>query len=335
MDSLDAVALTRALIDIDSTTGREDAVVEWMQARLELLGFRVERQVVEGGRANLFACDEPPTVVFSTHLDCVPPHIPSHERDGLIFGRGACDAKGVAAAQLVAVERLRREGCRRVGLLFVVGEERGSDGARAAAEWTAARTSCFLVNGEPTGNRLALGTLGILRVRIRAVGRAAHSSFSELGDSAIEKLMSALVALRGLPLPVDPVLGKTIYTVGLIAGGVAPNVVPANAEAEVLFRTVGDPAPVRALLATLPDVAVDDVIEVPVTRFEALDGFETDTFPYTTDAPFLNAWGRLLLVGPGDPRVAHTDAEHVPGIELTRAVDMYVALARQLVQRAS
>ena len=215
MDSLDAVGTARALIDIDSTTGREEAVVGWMQARLELLGYRVERQVVAGGRANLFACVESPTVVFSTHLDCVPPYIPSCERDGLIFGRGACDAKGVAAAQLVAVERLRREGCRRVGLLFVVGEERGSDGARAAAGWAAAAgTSRFLVNGEPTRNRLALGTLGTLRVRIRAVGRAAHSSFSELGDSAIEKLLSALVALRGLPLPVDPVLGKTTYTVG-------------------------------------------------------------------------------------------------------------------------
>ena len=336
MDSLDAVATARALVDIDSTTGREDEVVAWMQARLERLGYRVERQVVAGGRANLFACDEAPAVVLSTHLDCVPPYFPSRERDGLLFGRGTCDAKGAAASQVTAVERLRREGCRQVGLLFVVGEERGSDGARAAASWTsAAAESRFLVNGEPTGNRLALATHGILRVRIRAIGRAAHSSFPELGDSAVEKLINALVALRGLPLPVDPVLGQTHYTVGLIAGGVAPNVVPASAEAEVLFRTVGDPEPVRTLLATLPDVGIEDVIEVPVTHFEALDGFETDTFPYTTDAPFLKAWGRLLLVGPGDPRVAHTDEEHVPVVELHRAAGVYAELARQLLRRAN
>lgn len=336
MDPLDVVAVTRALVDIDSTTGREHAASQWVEERLRGLGYRVERQVVEGGRANLFAYRDPPVVVFSTHLDCVPPHFASHERDGLVFGRGTCDAKGAVAAQLAASEHLRREGCRSVGLLFVVGEERGSDGARAAAGWTSAcASSRYLVNGEPTNNHLAMATRGILRVRLRAIGRAAHSSFPDLGDSAIEKLVTALVALRSLDLPSDPVMGRTTYTVGVIAGGVAPNVVPAAAEAEILFRTIGPADPVRALLATLPHVDVEDVIEVPVTRFDTVEGFETDTFPYTTDAPFLTAWGRLLLIGPGDPHVAHTDGEHVAVVELRRAVDLYAGVARALLERGA
>ena len=249
MDSLegragvDVAALTRALVDIDSTTGREAEAGRWLAAYLRDLGFSVAEQQVDGARFNVIATLDRPEVVFSTHFDCVPPFFPSRVDGQRIYGRGACDAKGIVAAQVAAVDRLRREGELRAGLLFVVGEERGSDGARAAN--TAARACRFLVDGEPTDNRLGLATRGALRVKFRAFGRAAHSSFPELGESAIDKLLDALTELRSIELPSDSVLGRTHYTIGLIGGGVAPNVVSPSAEAEVMFRTVGDAADVR------------------------------------------------------------------------------------------
>jgi len=220
---VDPVALARELIDIDSTTGREGAAGRWLADSLRQLGFAVDEQRVDERRFNVLATSDDPVVVFSTHFDCVPPFFPSRVEGTKLFGRGACDAKGILAAQVAAADRLREEGEDRVGLLFVVGEERGSDGARAADR--AARGCRFLVDGQPTDNRLGIATRGILRLRLRASGRAAHSSFPELGVSAIDKLIDALVSLRSIPLPADAVLGRTHYTVGLISGGVAPNVV--------------------------------------------------------------------------------------------------------------
>ncbi|MBI4476069.1 MAG: M20/M25/M40 family metallo-hydrolase [Acidobacteria bacterium] len=336
---LDVVSFARSLIDIDSTTGRETAVIALVEEQLQRLGYRVDRQMVTADRHNLFAYDQPPDVVFSTHMDCVPPYVSSQERGGRLYGRGSCDAKGILSAQLAAVERLRASGVRTAGLLFVVGEERGSDGARVAARavealasWLPPSGGRFLIDGEPTDNTLVAATRGIVRLKLVARGRAMHSSFPELGDSAIEKLVDALATLRGIEWPADPTLGVTHYTVGLISGGVAPNVVPARAEAEVLVRTVGDAGVVRALVRrSLPGIEVEDVLEVPPVTFEVVDGFETATFPFTTDSPFLRGWGRLLLMGPGDPRVAHTDEEHVEIAELHRAVDLYERLAKKLL----
>jgi acetylornithine deacetylase len=331
VDLVDVVALTRALVDLDSTTGREAAAGTLLSRLLEARGYRVVRQPVSDGRFNVFASlGDQPRVVLSTHYDCVPPFYESRVEGGVLIGRGVCDAKGILAAQVAAAERLRQRGETRVGLLFVVGEERGSDGARAAN--LASPGSRFLIDGEPTDNRLALATRGALRLRLVASGRAAHSSFPELGDSAIDKLIDALVELRRIPLPSDSDLGRTHYTVGLIAGGVAPNVVSPSAEAEVMFRTVSDAGAVRAALSPLESrVRIEHILEVPPVRMIAVPGFDSAVFPYTTDIPFLGAWGRPLLYGPGSIHVAHTAEEFVEIAELEAAVSGYVALTRHLL----
>jgi acetylornithine deacetylase len=324
---MNVIAFARALVDIDSTTGREQQAGAWLAAALEELGYRVERQPVDADRFNIVATLDAPVVVLSTHYDCVPPFFPSEVRDGKLWGRGSCDAKGILTAQVAAAERMRAAGERRVGLLFVVGEERGSDGAIAANK--SPMGSRYLINGEPTDGKLALATRGNLRVRLRATGRAAHSSTPEEGVSAIDRLLDALVRLRGLPLPSDPDLGVTFYTIGLIEGGVAPNVVPPHASAEVMFRTVGPAEHLIELLQTLqPLVEVEEVLRVPRVRMKTLPGdtLETAVFPFTTDVPLLDRWGAPLLFGPGSIRVAHTADEHLAIAELERAVDAYVHL---------
>jgi len=326
MDPVETLAFARSLIDIDSTTGREADASRWLAERLRALGYTVREQPLPRGCANILATIDDPVVVFSTHFDCVPPFFPSRVADGRLYGRGACDAKGILAAQVAACERLRAKGERRVGLLFVVGEERGSDGAVAAN--TIPTTSRFLINGEPTDNRLAAATRGNLRVRLRAEGRAAHSAAPEQGVSAIEKLLDALIQLRSVPLPSDPDLGSTYYTVGLIDGGVAPNVIPAHASAEVMFRTVGPADDILAALKVLqPRVSLEEVLRVRPIRMHTVPGFQTQVFPFTTDVPFLDRWGAPLLFGPGSFLVAHTDGEFVSLDELSRAVDGYERLA--------
>ena len=327
---VDLVSLTRALCDIDSTTGREAEAGRWLAGHLRELDFHVTEQPVDQTRFNIIATLDPPEVVLSTHFDCVPPFFPSRVSGDRIIGRGACDAKGILAAQVAAVDRLRAEGERRVGLLFVVGEERGSDGARAANR--GAIGSRFLVNGEPTDNRLGLATRGMVRYRLHAAGRAAHSSFPELGESAIDKLLDALVRLRTIPLPKDDVLGTTHYTVGLISGGVAANVVSPAAQAEVMFRTVSDASRVRAAIALLePGVRIEEVLVVPPIRMTTVSGFDTAVFPYTTDVPMLSAWGAPLLYGPGSIHVAHTADESIDVSELQTAVEGYIRIARALL----
>ncbi len=327
MDPLETVAFARALVDIDSTTGREADAGRWLAARLAGLGYTVVEQPLARGCANVLATLDPPEVVFSTHFDCVPPFIPSRLDGDRLYGRGSCDAKGILAAQVAAAERLRQSGERRVGLLFVAGEERGSDGAAAAN--TIPNRCRYLINGEPTESQLALATRGAFRVRLRASGRAAHSSMPEEGESAIEKLVDALVELRSLPLPASEDLGTTSYSVGLIEGGVAPNVVPAHAAAEIMFRTVGPNAAVLDVLRRLePRVTAEPVLQVPPIRMHTVAGFEPRVFPFTTDVPLLGAWGKPLLFGPGSIRVAHTDDEYIELDELHAAVDAYVALAR-------
>jgi acetylornithine deacetylase len=327
--------LTRDLVNIDSTTGREHEVATWLAGLLRNRGYRVSEQPVADGRFNVFAqLEAAPRVVFSTHFDCVPPFVPSRQERGVIFGRGSCDAKGILAAQVMAVERLRAAGESRMAMLFVAGEERGSDGARVANEHAPDGVR-YIVNGEPTDNRLGIATRGVLRVRLHAAGRAAHSSFPELGESAIDKLLDALMVLRGIELPEDAVLGRTHYTVGLIEGGVAPNVVSPHASAEIMFRIVGDGAPVRAAITVVePLVAIEPVLDIPAVRMHTLPGFETAVFPYTTDIPLLTRWGTPLLLGPGSIHVAHTDDEHVSVDELHQAVELYERVARQLLVSA-
>jgi acetylornithine deacetylase len=330
---VDVIELTRGLVDIDSTTGREGDAGRWLASYLREVGFQVVVQPVDDHRFNVMATtDAQPVVVLSTHFDCVPPFFPSRIERRRIYGRGSCDAKGILAAQVAAADQLRRVGEERIGLLFVVGEERGSDGARTAN--LAAAGSRYLVDGEPTDSRLGLATRGVLRLKLKASGRAAHSSFPELGESAIDRLLDALIALRGISFADDPVLGRTHYTIGLIAGGVAPNVVSPAAEAEVMFRSVGDAADVRAAVAPLESlVSIEHVLEVPPVKMATVDGFDTAVFPYTTDIPFLNNWGEPLLFGPGSIHVAHTAEEFIEIDELRSAVDGYVRIVRELLSR--
>jgi acetylornithine deacetylase len=356
--AVDPVALARELIDIDSTTGREGEVAAHLAGVLRARGYSVLEQPLDSAdgsnqpplerrrsaaalrakaedpplqRRNVIAAVGEPALVFSTHLDCVPPFFPSRLEGEVLYGRGACDAKGILAAQVAAAERLRKGGEQRVGLVFVAGEERGSEGAMAANR--IASKSAFLVNGEPTDNRLGLATRGIYRVKLHARGRAAHSGYPELGESAIEKLIDGLAVLRTVEWPSDPELGTTHYTVGLISGGVAPNVVPPHAEAEIMFRTVADHGVLKDLLkrAVGHQVTIIDVLEVPPVRLMTRPGFETAAFAYTTDIPLLSSWGTPLLIGPGSIHVAHTDFEHVRTRDLFDAVDAYERLARVLL----
>jgi acetylornithine deacetylase len=332
---VDPVAFARSLVDIDSTTGREGETGRWIADYLRNAEFDVIEQPVDATRFNVLATLESPSLVFSTHFDCVPPFFPARIEGDRLYGRGSCDAKGILAAQIAAVDRLRREGERRVGLLFVVGEERGSDGAGFANELAREKgPNCrYLVNGEPTDNRLGQATRGILRIKLKASGRAAHSSYPELGESAIDKLVDTIVELRSIALPSDPILGTTHYSVGLIEGGVAPNVVSPSAEAEVMFRTVSDAAEVRRALTPLERrVAIEHVLEVPPIRMTTVPGFAPAVFPYTTDIPFLTAWGQPLLFGPGSIHVAHTAEEFVSIEELNAAVGHYVTIARALLR---
>ena len=332
MDSVTALALARELIDIDSTTGKEGAAGTWLAEKLRSLGYQVVEQPVEGDRFNVLAAIDTPDIVLSTHFDCVPPFFPSSVREGRLYGRGSCDAKGILAAQVAAVERVRANGEACVGLLFVVGEERGSDGAAVANRHQ--QTSRFLVNGEPTSSKLATGTRGILRVRLRAKGRAGHSSAPEQFESAIEKLVDALVGLRRLPWPANDAFGATSYSIGLIDGGVAPNVVPADASAEVMFRIVGDADDVLRVVKTLePLVTVEEVLRVPPVQLTTIPGMPSQSFPFTTDIPLLDRWGAPLLYGPGSFLVAHTDDEHLSIAEFEASIDGYVSIVKALRAR--
>lgn len=289
------------------------------------------RQPVADGRENLLAHRGAPEVVFSTHLDTVPPELPFHESETHFFGRGSCDAKGIAAAMVIAAEQLVAEGEPRVGLLFLVGEEDGSDGARAAG--ALAPKGRFLINGEPTENRVVVGQKGALRVTLRAQGIAAHSGYPDLGDSAIDHLLDALERIRRLPLPTDPDLGASTLNVGRIEGGAAPNVVAPSAQAELLLRLVGDAEPIRQAIR---DAAGDQVnvafpLEIPVLRSHPLEGVPTTTVAYGSDLPFLAAWGKGYQLGPGTIHVAHTDHEQIEKRELLGAVTQYVTIARRLL----
>jgi len=326
--------LTKALVNIESVTGHEGACFEYLRAYLGARRFHVETQPVSNGRANLFASRGKPAVVLSTHLDTVPPFIPAGENAEFIYGRGSCDAKGIVASQVMAAERLVKEGLESFGLLLLVGEENISDGARVANRTPPG--SKYIINGEPTDNKLVVGSKGILRVDIRTHGKMAHSAYPHLGESAIEKLLDILAGLRRLPLPKDRVLGRSTMNIGVISGGHAANVIPDQAEAQVLFRTVNASCGLRRKIERLLKgrCEYEFVRDTPALRMEKLDGFETGVVAFTTDLPNLNRWGRPVLLGPGSISAAHTDKERVRKADLVQAVDLYCRLVRELKARA-
>jgi len=330
---MDAVTFTRQLIDIESISGNEAAVGNYLYGELRRVGYQTKKIPVEGDRFDVYAVhpDHPdPPVVFSTHMDTVPPFIPSSEDADHIYGRGSCDAKGIIAAQVAAAERLQRENIY-VGLLFVVGEERDSLGAKVANDHAPA--SCkFLVNGEPTENHIALASKGTLRVEVTARGKMAHSAYSELGDSAIDKLIAALARLQAMPLPSDPQVGPCTLNIGLIEGGRAPNVIPDYAHADLLFRLIGPTDDLRRqIIAAAGDqVEVIFPLELPFLRFRSIDGLPTMIAKFTTDIPKLTNWGEPLLIGPGSIHVAHTEGEYIEKKQLHEAIELYCMIARQV-----
>jgi acetylornithine deacetylase len=329
---MDIVALTRQLVDIESITGNEATVGHFLEQELRKLGYDSRRMPVEGDRANVWATSpqEPsPPIVFSTHMDTVPPFIPSSEDGEKIYGRGACDAKGIIAAQIAAAERLKQDSiC--VGLLFLVGEERDSAGARVAN--LQANGCRFLINGEPTENRVAIASKGSLRVRLTAAGRMAHSAYPELGDSAINKLIEALHRLQQMKLPSDPDIGPCTMNVGVIEGGRAPNVIADNARAQLLYRLVGAAEHLRReIVETVGNLAtVEFTLEIPTVRLRTFEGLPTMVAAFTTDVPALGNWGQPILIGPGSIHVAHTEGEYVEKEQLSEAVELYCRIAKKL-----
>lgn len=327
--------LARHLIDIESITPNEREMGDFLFGYLTGMAHRhnghVERMPVEPGRDNVFVRFGEPVVTLSTHMDTVPPFIPAREDEDRIWGRGACDTKGIIAAMITAAEALLASGVRNFGLLFVVGEERNSAGAYVAAQNP--RGSRFLINGEPTENRLALGSKGALRHEIIAEGRMAHSAYPELGNSAILKLLNSLERIRKIELPVDEVLGPSTLNIGTIGGGRAPNVIADEAKAETFIRVVGDVSELREQVARAaqPDCEAKEVLFIPAVRLGSLDGFATTVVAFTTDIPaFGNTWGQPFLVGPGSIQVAHTSGEYIPKAQLLEAVELYQRMVRRL-----
>jgi Acetylornithine deacetylase/Succinyl-diaminopimelate desuccinylase and related deacylases len=328
----DVVSLAAELLAIPSSTGSEAAAVDFVSRWLVKRGWNLSLQQVSRGRSNIWATrGAGGGVTFSTHLDTVPPYIPPRLEGSRLFGRGSADAKGIAAAMMMAAEKLVKGGEKRVELLFVVGEEKGSDGARAAN--TLAATSKFLINGEPTESKLASGGKGSLRVIVRTRGREAHSAYPHLGESAIEPLLKLLPTIHDLPLPSDEVLGATTVNIGVIRGGTEANIIPAHAEAELMFRIVGDVEPIRATLKKWArgKATLEFGSYIPAQRFRTVDGFEVAPVAYTSDIPLLTNWGEPLLFGPGSIHVAHTPDEFIETDELRKSVTTYERLAKTLL----
>lgn len=329
----DVVALAAELLTIDSSTGAESGAVDFVAKWLVTRGWNVNLQEVTkgGGRANVWASRSGKGVTLSTHLDTVPPYVGPRLDGDKLYGRGACDAKGIAAAMLVAADQLAQAGEERVDLLFVVGEEKGSDGARAANRL--APTSKFLVNGEPTESKLASGAKGSLRVMVRTTGRAAHSAYAQLGESAIMPMLALLPTLDQLELPTDDVLGNTTYNVGTIRGGTEANIVPASCEAEIMFRLVSDVKPLKKQIEQWAKgkAELEFGSHIPAQHFHTIDGFEVAPMAYTSDIPLLGRWGTPLLFGPGSIHVAHTPHEFIDVNELRAAVGAYETIVRSLL----
>jgi acetylornithine deacetylase len=328
--------LTRKLIDIPSVSGDEKLVGMFLKSHLESLGYRVQLQEVAPDRFNVFATTQAtPRVVLSTHMDTVPPHFESSEDVERIYGRGACDAKGIIAAQINAAERLRGAGIQEIGLLFTVDEEQGSLGAQLANRIKVGEPPDYLINGEPTDNKLASATKGSLRLRLRTHGRAAHSAYPEQGESAIEKLLDVLAGIRQGEWPVDDLLGETTCNIGVIGGGTRANVIPDAAHAVLQFRLVSEAEPIRRILeaAIAGRAEVEYLSEHEPVHLETVDGFERCVVCFTTDIPYLSNWGQPLLLGPGSILNAHTEHEFVEKQGLTAAIDIYARLVRALLAR--
>jgi len=328
---LDIFRLLEKLVKIESPSGQEHDVITFLSGYLRESGFTILLQEVDKGRCNLFATIDEPKIVFTTHVDTVNPYIPYREDGDYIYGRGSCDAKGVMSVQIKAAERLLSEGIKSVGLLFVVGEESGSDGARKANE---IRNNCeYFINGEPTENRLITGTKGAVRIKIKASGKAAHSAYPEQGDSAVLKLLHLFEKWESMDYPEHNVLGKTTWNIGKIEGGVQANVIPDYAEAEVMFRTVVSFEKMKDILeqALSEGISMEYTFTSDPVIMNTAEGFETGVAAFATDVPVLTNWGKPYLLGPGSILDAHTDYEKVKKSDLKKCVVLYTDLTHILL----
>ncbi len=326
--------LTKTLIDIPSVSESEKDVGFFLRDYLQNLGWTVELQPVSENQNNVIAClNETPRVFFSTHMDTVPPFIAASEDGEKIYGRGACDAKGIIASQIFAAEELRRQKVNDIGLLFTVDEEQGSSGARAANKHRIAAKCEFMINGEPTDNDLAIGSKGSLRFLIKTQGKAAHSAYPEMGESAIEKLLDILTDVRKIEFPNDEFFGETTLNIGLINGGLKTNVIPPNAEAGLHVRlTTNDKTILEILEKAVGDRGDIEIMSVakPV-KMLMVEGFRQKVVRFTTDIPHLPNWGTPLLLGAGSILVAHTKDEFVVKKDLEEAVGLYMNLVKELL----
>jgi len=321
-------------MSIPSVSGDEEAVGFFLRDYLEALGWTVELQAVTENQNNVIAyLNERPRVFLSTHMDTVPPFIAPTEDDEKIYGRGACDAKGIIASQIFAAEELRRQGIEDIGLLYTIDEEQSSTGAKAANGHPLAAKCEYLINGEPTDNDLAIGSKGAFRVKIKTKGRAAHSAYPEMGDSAIEKLLDILEDVREIEFPHDEFFGETTCNIGTVSGGLKINIVPAEAEAGLLIRLTTPREPVQEIL----EKTIGGRGELEVMSFSlpvkmlAIEGFNQKVVRFTTDIPHLPDWGQPLLLGAGSILVAHTKDEFVMKKDLETAVGLYVNLVKELL----
>jgi len=325
----------RRLVDIPSVTGSEHEVASFLDRDLRERGFSVTLQDVVDDRKNLYALSPGvlPRVVFCTHIDTVPPFYSSSEDADYVYGRGSCDAKGVLAAMVFAAVALRDQGIEDVGLLFVVGEEVDSVGALAANRLES--RARYVVVGEPTENRMANGHKGGLKFRLTAKGRAAHSAYPHLGESAIERLLDALAEIRAADWGRSDVLGPATVNIGTLGGGLAANVLAPAAEATVFIRVVGGAAEVRekleAILARHPATDYELISQSDAVFCETRPGYEIAPVAFGTDIKSLKTFGKPLLIGPGSIHDAHTSREKIGKKEALEAVEYYQRLARQLL----
>lgn len=334
--------LAKNLMNIPSVSGEEEAVGYWLRDYLESLGWKVELQPVGEERTGLSALrqnnviatlNDNPRVWLSTHMDTVPPFISPTEDDEKIYGRGACDAKGIIAAQITAAEELRKEGIEDIGLLYTVEEERASTGAKAANLHPLAAKCEYMINGEPTDNDLAIGSKGSFRLKIKTSGKAAHSAYPEMGDSAILTLLDVLDDIRQTKFPHDDFFGETTVNIGTLDGGLALNIIPPKAEAGLLIRMTTKREPIETALENIvrgrAEIEVLSCSE-PV-KLHPVDGFTQKVVRFTTDIPHLPNWGKPLLLGPGSILVAHTKDEFVLKKDLETASVMYRDLVNKLL----
>jgi acetylornithine deacetylase len=331
-DAARAIPLLEQLVVIPSVTGAEGPLLDFLQGRFEARGLTVDSQEVSPGRRNLFIHRGRADVVFMTHADTVPPFFPPRRSGAGLAGRGACDAKGSLAAQSVALEDLLAQG-HPVGLLVLVGEERGSDGALAANGEP--RGSRYIVCGEPTENQFVAGSKGCLRIRAETRGVAGHSSIAGSGSSAVPPLLDFLAAIRAAELPADPVFGETTMNIGVLEAGTAPNVIADSARAEILFRT-GEP--VEKLLSRIRGLTPEVELEIPYRSDPILfrvpkNRHSAQIVAFACDLPLLPSWGEPILVGPGSILDAHGADEKVDLAQVEEAVEVYRTLAHGLLEQ--